>query len=211
MVWLRVTSAVTILSSLGWVPMAYAQSVPTDCSMGAIPDEPLVLRVAGMPDQPLPAVRVDNGGTMQFSSDDSADVYQVLRLKMNDRAPDDVFDPVVEIATSFLVANGQSLGDKIFRKPAATGADISDTPVKVDEQVMWSVQIPIPGGQYGDYAVNLDHVFYVASARVEFAQQDGGKLAGRIHLCVPGNQTSPFNKVPSSQIEVVGSFSALVE
>lgn len=211
MVWLRVTSVVTMWSCFGWVPMAYAQSVPIDCSVGAIPDEPLVLRVAGMPDQPLPAVRVDSGGTMQFSSDDNADVYQVLRLKMNDRTPDGVLDPVVEIATSFLVANGQSLGEKMFRKPATTGVDESDTPAKVDEQVMWSVQLPIAGGENGDYAIDLDHVFYVASARVEFAQQDGGKLAGRIRLCVPGNQTSPFNKLPSSQIEVIGSFIAIVE
>lgn len=37
------------------------------------------------------------------------------------------------------------------------------------------------------------------------------ELAGRIHLCAPGNQTSPFNKLPSSQIEVIGSFIAMVE
>ncbi len=155
---------------------------------------------------------------MQVSSgedDDDAEVDHMFKLTLNDREPDGLFDTVVEIEANFLLAPGQSLDDRTFRKPAAA----DDTPEYEAEERLrgqvvfqaWSVQIPKADSEYGDYAVDLNHVFYLASAQVAFGKQDGNTLPGRIHLCVPGGQVDPFDNPPNSAVEVIGSFEATVK
>jgi hypothetical protein len=193
-----------------------AQTFPADCSSGAIADGPLVLRMPGAPDQPLLAAKVTSLGKMTVTGEDGKDSsYNELELAITDRAPNGLFDKITEVTTDFLVATDQVPDNRIFRKPAAA----RDTPEydaqdKVDGQVVfqaWGVKIPAPAGSTNDYSVDLNHVSYLASARVEFGKRSGTSLPGKIHLCVPGGQTGMFNEAPNKPIEVVGSFVATIE
>lgn len=215
---LRIISALAMIGCLGSASTTLAQPTPANCDVGEIADGPLMLRRPGLPDQLLSAARVTAAGTMQISSgedDDDAEVYRMVKLTMNDREPDGLFDTVAEIEVNFLLAPGQSLDDRTFRKPAAAeGTPEYEAEERLRGQVVfqaWSVQIPKAGSEYGDYAVDVNHVFYLASAKVAFGKQDGQILPGRLHLCVPGGQVDPFDNPPNSAVEIFGSFEATMK
>jgi hypothetical protein len=205
-----------MITSLGIAGTAEAQSLPSDCSRAAIADGPLVLRMTGAPDQPLLVAKVTSLGKMSTTDYDGKETsYNELELAIYDRSPDGLFDHVKEITTAFLVGIDQAPDNRIFRKPpAAMDTPEYDAQETVGGQVVfqaWGVKIPAPAGATKEYTVDLNHVGYIASARVEFGKRSGSSLPGKIHLCVPGNQTGMFGDEPSKTIEVVGSFIATVE
>jgi len=209
--------AAAIMGCFGSAALAHAEAMPADCSAGEIADQPLMLRQPGEVDQPMLAARIVGGGTITVSSEDGEEeeTYQILRLELTDRTPSGVFDTVSEISASLLVEPGQSLANRTFRKfPVPEDASEFDGQEKLGDELVfqgWSVKIPVSDGEYGDYAVNVNHVFYDASVRLEFGPQDGDRLPGKIHLCVPGGQESPFDRPPNTQVEITGSFTATVE
>jgi hypothetical protein len=153
---------------------------------------------------------------MTVTGEDGKDTaYNELELAINDRAPNGLFDRVSEVTTDFLVAIDQTPDNRIFRKPAAARDTAEyDAQDKVDGQVVfqaWGVKIPAPAGSTDEYSVDLNHVGYIASARIEFGKRSGTSLPGKIRLCVPGNQTGMFKGAPNKPIEVVGSFIATIE
>jgi hypothetical protein len=57
--------------------------------------------------------------------------------------------------------------------------------------------------------LNVSHVSFTASLRVEFGKRSGGVLPGRVHLCAPGGQKARvFKDVLADPITMVGRFEA---
>lgn len=212
----RQIKRVAALAAFGMATSAAAQAIPADCSNSAIPDEPLVVRLAGAAEVPLPVMKFEERGAIGFERENGEKAsLPTFGLVMKDRISKRIFDPVGEISVGVLVGEGQTVDGRIFRLLPA----VRDTPEdKAQERLegqpvfqSWSVKIPTPGGPSDSYAIDVNAVFYIASARVEFFKRTGNKLPGKIHLCVPGNQKGGFDEPPNRQVEVIGSFIADVE
>ncbi len=208
----RTISVGVMASGLGIAAAAMAQ--PADCSLGEIPDRPLVLRTTGSPDRLLPAVSLDISA-LRTTFPDSDTVYRHRDLVMEDGTRKDMFSAVVEADVSLVVPEGEPLDGKVFRlRPTRTGAAETDGQNDVggvQPIQYWAVKIPNPPGSGLKYAIEATKAGYIASVRIEFAMHSGKTLPGRIHFCVPGNQVGMFDRVLKDPFEVVGSFTATLK
>jgi len=169
---------VALLSTLLASP---ALAAPADCSTGAIPDTPAAGTVAGKPFIPN-ATSIDV--TRDGMEVDAAKFDKYTLTIMTDG----IFNA---LSVTMLVPLGKKPDGRAFRVLPTRSIGAQPAAVTgVPEVQGWDLQLE---------AANVDTSFTqeVASIRVEFGQRKGVVLPGKIHFCVPGQNT-----------EIAGSFSA---
>jgi hypothetical protein len=172
---------------------AWAQQ-PADCSTGPIPDRPLEITIGSEKLPTPPLIRMRRISTIT-SGDQAFDQYDVTV------ADKDMFGNI-ELSFSVIVPKGQQPDGRTFRKLPVHEISKQPGPPGMPEVQSWSVK---------DQArkLNVSHVSFVASLRVEFGKRSGGVLPGRVYLCAPGGQKAKiFNDVLADPITMVGRFEA---
>jgi len=156
---------------IGMVPAA---AMPADCSKGAVPAGPVKGEAEGTAFVPTQAKLLDAGSMSQ--DDVSFTTYRLYLEK-----PEGDMDSATADVT-FLVAKGKTPDGRTFRQ----------VPGEISAQPMAAEGLPeIQGWSFDDDATG-GHVTSVftekSSLQLHFAKRAGGKIAGTIYLCSPGDK-----------------------
>lgn len=177
---------------------AAAQPMPADCSKAPIPDQPAVLRSPGQPDVALPAASLRVQSTMKMSRDTGEVTYDMQALTLTDSAG----RATIEAQVVVLSRAGQKLDGRTFHRVPVKDLDAQEKSPTGDVLFQaWSIK---------GRNIDVNHVEFVASARVEFGASRGDQLPGKIRLCVAAGQKSMFGEVLKTSYDVVGTFSAAI-
>ncbi len=193
----RACTALAVMIAFAAASPSGAQTAPADCSVAAIPARPVMVSLAGTQFEPK-SIKLQRSGGMK--SDKEYDTYSLAF-----RSVDDIFAPL-ESSVTFLVPKGRQPGGRTFRRlpTKETGKQPLAEP-GVPEIQGWSLKQREP-------AIDLNHVLYIGSLRLELGRRQGKTIAGKIYLCVAAGQTTLFDKTPTKEPSfVVGSFTAQLD
>jgi len=156
------------------VAIAPAFAMPADCSKGPVPAGPVKGEAEGAAFVPTKAKLADAGYMKQ--DDVTFTTYRLYLEK-----PEGGLDSATADVT-FLVAKGKMPDGRTFRQ----------VPGDISSQPMASEGLPeIQGWSFDDDATG-GHVTSVftekSSLQLTFAKRAGGKIAGTIYLCAPGDK-----------------------
>jgi hypothetical protein len=152
---------------------APAAAAPPDCSQGPIVDKPVGGGVRGKPFVPKETVLsvTRNGMAVNGTAFDS----YTLAIRT-----DGIFN---ELTVTMLVPAGKKPDGRSFRVLPVDSIGAQPAAMKgVPEVQGWELELEAAG-------VDTSFTQEIASIRVEFGARKGGTLPGKIHFCVPGQET----------------------
>ena len=173
-----------------------AAQEPSDCSKGPIPDRALELSVGTekLPVPPITSLR--NVG--EITGDKAYDQYAVS-------FQDKDMSAATEVRFTVLVPKGQRPDGKTFRKlPTLETKSQPAAESGLPEVQSWAVKVEARD-------LDISHVGFVGSLRVEFGQRRGDLLPGKVYLCIPGGQTDKlFGTKLAEPVTLSGRFEAKI-
>ena len=150
--------------------------MPADCSKAPVPAGAVKGDVAGTAFVPV-ETRLANVGSMS-QNDAAFDTYRIFFKKPEG----DIESATADV--TFLVPKGKLPDGRSFK----------EVPGSISKQPMAAEGLPeIQGWSFDDDATgaSVDSVFTDASSlQLSFAKRAGGKIAGTVYLCAPGDK--PF-------------------